>query len=331
MSAPADILSRYYTARCSRGFSLAPAQGGGVNTVNHLVTLTGDTAPAFVLKGEVEPATPAAEAALKDKAEQHSRVAQVEPLVPAILPAESGAWGVKADDWWWRLLEFRSGHSYTGTVNEQQSAAAGLGSLHQRIRSLPGSSPIPATYDLLSDSEKTELRRSLAGPGGETDFGRLAKSILDEVLDEATAAVRKLEANPSLQTSWVHRDFHPGNALFSADKLVAILDLDSLATDLRMQAVAFAASRFCAPGDTHSIWNFLTSYHRVDPLQFEEAMLYTDFVQREALRRMNWILRVNLLGGQNLWRGDLPKQLTNWSVAKNARAKFSSTGKSYRW
>jgi Ser/Thr protein kinase RdoA (MazF antagonist) len=130
--------------------------------------------------------------------------------------------------------------------------------------------------------------------------------------------------NKDLPIDWVHRDFHPGNTLFANGRITAILDLDSLATDCRMQAVAFAASRF-AGYDAKRIWAFLAAYHAVDPLIAGELRLVPDFIRREAVRRLNWIIRVNVLLGQDLWRGDLEKQAGYLTQANKLDKAFAAT------
>ncbi len=319
MSEPADILRAHYALRCQGELFLETAKGGGVNSQNYLVRLGSTTStPSYVLKSE----TLAVNASgWKDRLTFQQQVALREPLAPPTIPADRGALGLEADGKVWRLLEFRSGEAFTGSMSELTSAAAGLAQLHNHIRSLPGTRAISPLYDHLTDEEIQEILEKLKGSLGATPFGQTVTRLLTEVLPPITATIKEIEQSQFLPVDWVHRDFHPGNALFSQGKLSAILDLDSLATDFRMQAVAFAASRFAGHG-LEKIWAFLAAYHAIDPLLAMELKRMPDFIRREALRRANWIIRVNILQEQDLWRGDLNKQVGILEQARELDAAF---------
>jgi len=319
MNEPTDILRAHYAQRCQGELFLEAAQGGGVNSQNYLVRLgSADAVPRFVLKLE----TLAGSATKwKDRLTFQQRVAQCEPLAPATIPADLGALGLEQAGKVWRLLEFRAGDFFSGSQPELISAAQGLAQLHTHIRSLPGTSPVSSLYNHLSADESAMVFRALDGPLGATPFGQQVKHLLTTTLPPATAAVEEIERSSSLPIDWVHRDFHPGNVLFAQGKLTAILDLDSLATDFRMQAVAFAANRF-AGYDLEKLWAFLAAYHAIDPLTAMELKGVPDFIRREALRRLNWIIRVNVLQEQNLWREDLEKQAGILDKAKQLDTAF---------
>jgi len=305
MSEAADILRAHYAQRCQGQLFLEAAQGGGINSQNYLVRVgSKDNEPAFVLKSEFLDKSPSD---WRARLAFHQQVADREPLAPQGVLTDDGQPGKDVEGTLWRALEFRAGKPYSGSHEEALSAAKGLAQLHKNIRSLPGKKTVPALYDPLTPEESVDVLKQLNGPLESTDFGLLVKSLLTETLPPVLESIRQIDANKDLPISWVHRDFHPGNALFAQGRLTAILDLDSLATDFRMQAVAFAASRF-AGNDVQRIREFLAAYHAVDPLTAPELKLVPNFIRREAVRRLNWIIRVNVLQGQDLWRGDLHKQ-----------------------
>lgn len=319
MSEPGDILRAHYAQRCHGELFLEAAKGGGVNSQNYLVRVgSADAAPKFVLKSEtlVGSATK-----WKDSLTFQQRVAQSEPLAPATITADFGALGFEQAGKVWRLLEFRSGDVFSGSQPELISAAQGLAQLHIHIRRLPSMSTVSSLYNHLSPDESAMVFQALDGPQGTTLFGQQVKRLLTTTLPPVTAAVEEIERSSSLRIDWVHRDFHPGNALFAEGRLTAILDLDSLATDFRMQAIAFAASRF-AGYDFEKLWAFLAAYHAIDPLTAMELKNVPNFIRREALRRLNWIIRVNVLQEQNLWREDLEKQAGILEKVKQLDAAF---------
>jgi len=172
-----------------------------------------------------------------------------------------------------RLIEFREGQPWPGGGVE---AARALAQLHLALRDVPGELPFSERYAPLRQA--AQFMRELPGWYRE---------------------IEALEALPELPRGWIHHDYHPDNVLFSGGRVTAILDMDSLITDFRMQAVAFAASRFGDAG------RFLAAYREIDPLTATEVKSYAGFVRREAVRRISWILRE----GGNAWRGDLEKHL----------------------
>lgn len=189
------------------------------------------------------------------------------PLLPPMVAC------ARQGDELFRLIEFREGQPSPGSGVE---AARALAQLHLALRDVPGELPFSERYAPLRDA--AQLLQELPGWYREIDA---------------------LEALPGLPRGWVHYDCHPGNVLFSGGRVTAILDMDSLGTDFRMQAVAFAASRF---GDTAG---FIEAYAAIDPLTATELRSYAAFVRREAVRRINWILSA----GGDAWRGDLEKHL----------------------
>jgi len=301
---PADILRTHYAQRCQGELFLEAAHGGGINSQNYLVR-TGDPAsmPKFVLKVETLGESTAGWA---EQVAFHQQVAECVSLVPPLISTDDKQTGFVADGKLWRLLEFRGGDIFSGTREELINAARGLALLQKNIRHLPGAKSISPLYDHFTEVEIEEILKILKDPAWKNTFG--IKAGYQVQVTMPPRLIQMIDENKDLMRGWVHRDFHPGNALFSGGKLTAILDLDSLATDFRMQAVTFAASRF-AGNDIPRLWTFLGAYHTVDPLTAAELKLVPDFIRREAARRLNWIIRVNVLQGQNLWREDLDKQV----------------------
>ena len=189
------------------------------------------------------------------------------PLLPPMI-----AYARKGNELF-RLIEFREGRPWPGGGVE---AARALAQLHLALRDVPGELPFSERYAPLPQAAKQRPE-----------------------LPRWYREIEALETLSELPRGWVHHDCHPGNVLFSGGRVTAILDMDSLGTDFRMQAVAFAASRF---GDAGS---FLAAYREIDPLTATEVKSYQGFVRREAVRRINWILRE----GGEAWRGDLEKHL----------------------
>lgn len=257
----ATVLREHYARSCPQ-FALEAAEGAAINSRNWIVRVDGK--PRFVLK----------QGACGQVTRLYVEFARLCPLLPPLVPSDKGAVCVQGE---WRLMQYRPGRSGTNP----EAAGKALAQLQRAIREVPGEIRPSGNYDFLAGKELA------------------AASERFPELPRWYAEIRKLESSPGLKRGWVHHDYHPRNVLFDGDEVSAILDMDSLVTDFRMQAVAFAAHRF---GDSPA---FIDAYHAVDPLTAAERESADAFARREAVRRINWILR----DPSGKWDKDLDKHL----------------------
>jgi len=260
---PVAVLRAHFRHACPEPFELEPLAAGAINSRNWVVRVAGT--PRFVLKC----------GPLQESIGRYGEFCRRVPLLPPLV-----AHAVQRPELY-RLSEYREGHAFPGTEAAIGNAARALATLQQALREVPGSAPQSARYAPLAGPE-------LAAAGDLA--GRLAGWYRE---------IGALESLPGLPRGWIHHDYHPGNVLFSGDRVVAVLDMDSLITDFRMQAVAFAASRFGGGR------RFVEAYHAADPLTATELAQERAFVRREAVRRINWILR----DASGRWAADLDKHL----------------------
>jgi Ser/Thr protein kinase RdoA (MazF antagonist) len=277
----ASILERHYPHACPPGAQFAPAGGAGENSRNWFVLVRGER--RFVLKSGEPGAAVAHYPALRERC----------PLLPELLPALDAQLCVRDRGDAWRLLGYLGGEHRAPGEAPVEAAALALAGVHVAMRQVPGSAQAGSRYLPLDELELAEAARVAPELAGE--------------LGAWQEEVRALEGGGGQLRAWVHRDFHPGNVLFEADRVTAVLDMDAIGTDLRMQAAAFGASRFGA-GNPDREARFLDAYASVDPLGPAERPRYRAFVRREAIRRLNWILRERMAGGR-AWQSDLARHL----------------------
>jgi len=219
----AAVLREHYARSCPKHFEIENAKGGGINSRNWIVSIEGER--RFVLK----------QGACGQVTRLYAEFAERCPLLPPLAASDSGALCVQGE---WRLMQYRPGRNGTNP----EPAGKALAQLQRAIRNVPGEIRPSGNYDFLAGKELA------------------AASERFPELPRWYAEIRELESSPGLKRGWVHHDYHPRNVLFDGDEVSAILDMDSLVTDFRMQAVAFAAHRF---GDSPA---FIDAYHAVDPL-----------------------------------------------------------------
>lgn len=313
MTDPVAILNGHYYRRVG-GLGVMGQAGSGETPCHVFFVGDGCRPPHFVLK---------AVAATEFTSEWrrtlalHATVAARNRHVAPIVPTDDGGDGVCLDGVIWRLMVYLPGRPFCGSAAELCAAAESLARLHVAMRTLQGGPAVSRRYATLSASERAAVLASSA-PNAEADpFWSRVRQLVGSELPRLAEEVHTIDRNPGLPVQLVHRDFHPGNVLFADGTVSGILDLDSLATDFRMQAVAFAASRF-AGTEAGSFDTFIHAYHAVDPLQDQELSLAAQFIRREAVQRLHWIIRTNVLEGRDAWRHDLEKHAralggTGWS------------------
>ena len=277
-----------------------------INSKNYLIRCgTPDATPSFVLKDET----------IRDKAFIHIRQQKVGlyvhcssnlDILPSLLKTGDGNLCVVLENHLYVLLEFCSGGAYCYSPQAVAETARGLAKLHRLLRSTRKSFSHSSRREDLDKAETEIIIKKLQNGNYCSSFSRqvlqLMRGDLQVYYEEYYATLEK----SNLAQDLIHWDFHIANAIFRQHRLVAILDMDSIATDFRMQAVSFSCDRFAG---IQGIWYFLSAYNQIDPLTTEEIHLYPLFVRREAVKRINWIIRTNVLEDRNLWRHELDKHL----------------------
>jgi Ser/Thr protein kinase RdoA (MazF antagonist) len=315
---PAEVLRKHYSHTCPGPIVLRPVRAAEVNSHNWFVHLNDETAPRFVLKKKGGPDKISIQQ-WQNTVCEYSRATAKTKLLPKLLPADHGELFVEEEGAFFRLMEFRSGNLFAGLRTELRSCGEALGEINLAIRnsSLGDSSPL---YKNLSPAEQTSVLKHPQKNMGPGDFGWDAIAWVAKEAPARYAEIEFIESQTNLPRHPVHHDFMPQNLLFQDNRVTAVLDPDSLVVDFQMHAVTFAASRL-SPEKLG--WDFLAGYHSVIPLTVAELRLLPAFIRREAVRRINWILRVNFLLGGNAWRMDLYKHRHNIDSANAWEAEFA--------
>jgi Ser/Thr protein kinase RdoA (MazF antagonist) len=316
--APAEILRQHYSRCRQEKLTVRPVNAAEINSRNWLVHLNDEATPRFILKKKIshDPSLPEH---WRSSLREYVQAAQETDLLPKLLTADHGELFVSDGDTFIRLFEYRDGGAFPETRAALRAAGSALAQVHLAIRSC-SFAETSNLYHNLSAAEMAAALKSARDDWGDVEFGRTTIQWLTQQAPALYAEIDSIESRADLPQQAVHHDFTPHNSLFEGDRVVAVLDPDSLVIDFQMQAVAFAASRF-SPGQPS--WDFLAGYHAVLPLSAPELRLFTAFVRREAVRRINWILRTNLLQGRDCWRVDVPKHLRNIERARAWDSEFA--------
>ena len=319
MIVPVDIVRGHYAHVVSEPVFVEQVEAHEVNSANYFVRCGSETAtPSFVLKRIVFQDHQTQEVRLR-KIRHYARCARESALLPDQVITDSGNLWVEAANCVCSMMAYCEGHEYLPSAFAFVQAARALASLHQLFRLIEESFPHSPRRDDLAPEEMevgvARLRQMEAGQDFVDIMLSLFRGELQSYYDEYQAPIEASD----LPRGLIHWDFHPANAIYRGEQLVAVVDMDSIALDFRMQGVAFACSRFVDRSDQ---WRFLAAYHQVDRLRPDELRFYPAFVRREAVKRMNWIIRANVFEGLDMWRGELDKHCRNIESSRELRAEF---------
>ena len=145
----------------------------------------------------------------------------------------------------WELVEFVEGERYPRTAAAASSAGAMLASLHRVLATMRSPQPLRASFH-----DSPLVRRTLEGvaedAAGSLDAERLRRvQAFADRYEQAGSKVRPVW--DELPRSLLHGDFHPGNLLFTDERVAAVLDWEAVREDAPLAEFASAAFHFALP------------------------------------------------------------------------------------
>ena len=118
----------------------------------------------------------------------------------------------------------------------------------------------------------------------------------------------------------IHFDLHPGNILFSNNKVSGILDFNAMRQGFIIQDVVFSSFRF-AILQTNSplkvqniIQNFMNLYNENNPIPKQSEYAF-EILQHILLGRVNYILKKRYFFNSNIWINDLTRNIASLILA----------------
>lgn len=218
-----------------------------------------------------------------------SHVAQAGFPIARLVPTRDGRRTiVQQREHVYELFEFVPGQTFARTAPQSRDAGATLARFHAATATFhhPEGLPIPrgdyhdnpiVRTGLLSIGSTLSSHDSFSGD--EAELAGLVQFLL-ECYDSAAQAVNSYRSL-SKETRVIHSDWHPGNLLFRDDKVVAVIDYDSVRFARPIIDVANGSLQFSMTGsgdpsewpseqDETRLAAFLEGYHREVPLTPDE-------------------------------------------------------------
>ena len=291
-------------------------QEHGINSANLLVIVeNGKASQRYVIKST---ARGKADSLGRSMAIQHFCHERNAP-VPATIPGHNGELVSLDGDKAYVLQEYCGGQPMRGTRSEIEDVARALARVNLVLSQYTGGISDPSPYaDLTTDELEAVVTRD--SPDTPTEFTSKAMGIVGD-LSGAYREYDSIAASGDLPVHPTHLDCHPMNTVFSADHRVVVLDFGHVQRVPRMLSAAFACHRFTG-FDAGWVGAFINAYHSIDSLSPMEVERYPLFVAREAIRRVNYILRSHFFGGDTSWDFDFGKQIGIWRDAVSHMGKY---------
>jgi Ser/Thr protein kinase RdoA (MazF antagonist) len=149
--------------------------------------------------------------------------------VTALLPTVAdGATALSLENHLYEFFRFVEGSRYDGSAEATREAGRQLAVFHKHLSRLPA--PPDRSEWCFHDSTLVRRHLKLIASGKRTGSQHKAQSVVESLLvryDRASDRVNRL-GFASWKQQIVHGDWHPGNILFSGDRIVAVVDFDSI-------------------------------------------------------------------------------------------------------
>jgi len=239
--------------------------------------------------------------------------------VAQIIKSQGGALYVTKENFLLVVFKFYSGETGNFTAEEIFSAGENLARLNKRLGQVKDVFKRSDLYCDLSAKELGKIEQMIDVKDSFTE--KVAP--LGEKLPHLYRAVNGKLASQENTPQLVHLDYHPDNVLFRDQVVEAILDYDFIVTAPKLQSLAFACDRFSK--DLGGMMKFIEGYQKVDETLSPKSLeLVPSYVRREALSRINYILRSYFLHRDDEWNFELDKHLMVLDKMDRIESKFVS-------
>jgi len=218
------------------------------------------------------------------------------------------------------LTNYYEGEKYRGTTNELKAVAKSIALLHNVLEETKISYKFHTyqhyyrilTKDELSKIEKLITKKNKKDKIDKTIFQNI--NFLKNILIKEKEIFELIESL-KFKKQLIHDDLHPGNILFKKNRVLAILDFNSMRNGYRIEDVAFASIRFSynqyskLEKITQRLNLFVDTYQNYCSIEEDQINMLGNFFIYKILGRLGYILRMRYFRNSNLWITDLEKNI----------------------
>lgn len=223
------------------------------------------------------------------------------------------------------LTKYQKGIKFNGSKKQLKSLATNLAKLHVILNN------IPIKYNFRTNQKYWKIINS-------KDLLKIKNSILkksndkldDKILQDIDLIIIALKKSEKIKLSLpkskfkkqlIHHDIHPDNIIFNDNKVVAILDFNSMRKGLQINDVAFASFRFATFKSSNinnvkrSLKIFIDTYKQYYELDKKDIEFLNYYILDQIMSRLSFILQKRYLANSNLWINDYDKFIKLLKIA----------------
>ncbi len=229
--------------------------------------------------------------------------------VPEIIKTKKNKLFAKKDDKIYCLFKYYKGDEFNKTIKQIRETGKNLGVLHKSLKKNYFKINRDARYNFLDERLIENIKNKIKSKHLKDEFDIKFLGIIHNVKEfykDNKKALRGVEFPKQL----IHGDFHPKNVIFNGDKLRVILDFGAMHFSERVKDVAFSCHRFASlVPNKNAINEFKDSYLSENGLTDDEINFIPEFIKKEALHRISYILKSHYFENDTKWDFDLDKHI----------------------
>jgi len=283
-----DILKEHYLKKGEELSALKQAEGHNINSQNFIVTLSSGT-QIFVKIFQKYNNT------ILKKLTIINKLFNKGVNVAEIIQSRNKELYITKDGFLVVVFKCYFGKKFLFTPEEIFSAGENLARLNKELEFVKSTFDRDKLYDDLSFEELKMIKQKAEDSD---DFSKKVSSFCKH-LPELYESINGLTIDGE-KRQLVHLDFRPKNVLFNKNAVEVIFDYDFIITGSRLQSIGFSGDRFSQ--DAEGMISFFKGYQEVDKtLSTELLELVPVYAKREALSRVNYVLRSHFLNNDKKW------------------------------
>lgn len=291
------ILYNNYLNDNQKILSIIIGEGHGINSTNYKIKLKTGECFYFKIIDRFTEET-------KKKTKIINECYQDNIKVPKIITNNQDEIITIQEDKLFILMKYYEGEKFSHKTKEIFSAGENLSILNKKLSEIKTILERNKTYE---DLTKKELSKISSKIEDKKNFDKKVGKLVEELPKYYLEINNKIK--PYLhKKQLVHFDYHVENVLFKNNNVLVILDFDSILTSFELQSVAFACDRFSK--DIKGFITFLKGYQSNNKnFSSDEIDVIPFFAKKEAICRINYILRKHFIFNDKTWSFDLDKHL----------------------
>jgi len=208
------------------------------------------------------------------------------------------------------LTKYYEGGLYDGATCGLKDAAKNLANLHLTLSQVPIKYNYRGNHNYYKHLTQPELRRinTIINLKKEKDiFDKKVLKSLDYLFESFSenAKITGILKRATSKKQLIHRDFHPGNVIFSKNRVVAILDFNAMRRGEKIEDVAFASYRFSSYKTNNSneiregMKVFVDTYLLFNDIGRQQLTCLDYYFIKETLSRLSFILKKRYFANSN--------------------------------